>query len=115
MEMCYGGALVLPSSYAVMDEDEMTYVEGGALTTGQKAAIIAGIAIGGVALFVALAYGQVWLASCIIKKVCKTSIKVLMKKNAAACVGMIATFITTSLGVSATATTACISAVLKNL
>ncbi len=30
MEMCYDGALVMPSSYAVMDEDEMMYVEGGA-------------------------------------------------------------------------------------
>lgn len=29
MEMCYDGALVLPSSYAVMDEEEMTYVDGG--------------------------------------------------------------------------------------
>ena len=31
MEMCYDGALVMPSSYAVMDEEEMTYVEGGAI------------------------------------------------------------------------------------
>ncbi|SCP99846.1 hypothetical protein SAMN05421730_10654 [Anaerobium acetethylicum] len=30
MEMCYDGALVMPSSYAVMNEEEMTYVEGGA-------------------------------------------------------------------------------------
>jgi len=29
MEMCYDGALVMPSRYAVMDSDEMTYVEGG--------------------------------------------------------------------------------------
>lgn len=29
MEMTYDGALVMPSSYAVMDEEEMTYVEGG--------------------------------------------------------------------------------------
>lgn len=29
MEMCYEGALVMPSSYAVMNEDEMMYVEGG--------------------------------------------------------------------------------------
>lgn len=29
MEMCYDGTLVMPSSYAVMSEDEMTYVEGG--------------------------------------------------------------------------------------
>lgn len=29
MEMCYDGALVMPSSYAVMSEDEMTYVDGG--------------------------------------------------------------------------------------
>ena len=29
MEMCYDGALVLPSSYAVMDEEEMCYVDAG--------------------------------------------------------------------------------------
>lgn len=29
MELCYDGALVLSSSYAVMDEEEMTYTEGG--------------------------------------------------------------------------------------
>lgn len=29
MEMTYGGALVMPSSYAVMDEEEMMYLEGG--------------------------------------------------------------------------------------
>ncbi len=29
MDMCYDGALVLPSSYAVMNEEEMTYTEGG--------------------------------------------------------------------------------------
>ena len=33
MEMCYDGTLVLPSSYAVMDEEEMTYVEGGSAKT----------------------------------------------------------------------------------
>lgn len=31
MEMCYDGALVMPSSYALMNEDEMMYVEGGSL------------------------------------------------------------------------------------
>lgn len=29
MEMTYDGMLVMPSSYAVMDEEEMTYAEGG--------------------------------------------------------------------------------------
>lgn len=27
--MCYDGALVMPSNYVVMNEEEMTYVEGG--------------------------------------------------------------------------------------
>ena len=27
--MTYGGALVMPSSYAMMDEEEMMYLEGG--------------------------------------------------------------------------------------
>lgn len=31
MEMCYDGALVMPSSYAMLDEEEMMYVEGGGL------------------------------------------------------------------------------------
>ena len=29
MEMTYDGALVMPSSFVAMDQDEMTYVEGG--------------------------------------------------------------------------------------
>lgn len=29
MEMCYNGALMMPSSYAMMDEEEMMYVDGG--------------------------------------------------------------------------------------
>ena len=36
MEMCYDGALVMPSSYAVMSEEEMTYVEGGWTYTLKK-------------------------------------------------------------------------------
>lgn len=29
MEMCYDNALVMPKSYSIMNEEEMTYVEGG--------------------------------------------------------------------------------------
>lgn len=29
MEMCYDGALVMPSNYVMMNEEEMTYLEGG--------------------------------------------------------------------------------------
>ena len=29
MEMCYDGALVMPNNYAVVSEEEMTYVDGG--------------------------------------------------------------------------------------
>ena len=29
MEMCYDGESVMPSSYGVMNEEEMTYMEGG--------------------------------------------------------------------------------------
>ena len=32
--MCYDGALVMPSSYAVMNEEEMIYVEGGGIPRG---------------------------------------------------------------------------------
>lgn len=36
MDMCYDGTLVMPSSYAMMDEDEMSYVEGGIRFTVKK-------------------------------------------------------------------------------
>ena len=42
MEMCYDGALVMPSNYAVMNEDEMTYVEGGGVP---RAAVAMGLDI----------------------------------------------------------------------
>ena len=29
MEICYDGALVMPKNYAVVNEEEMTYIEGG--------------------------------------------------------------------------------------
>ena len=29
MEMCYAGEIAMPSSYVVMNEEEMTYTEGG--------------------------------------------------------------------------------------
>ncbi|SEQ37943.1 hypothetical protein SAMN02910289_01890 [Lachnospiraceae bacterium RM5] len=29
MEMCYDGALVMPSNYVVMNDEEMCYLEGG--------------------------------------------------------------------------------------
>lgn len=40
MEMIYDGMLALPSSYAVMDEEEMTYVEGGGIPRSVAATII---------------------------------------------------------------------------
>ena len=40
MEMCYDGALVMPSGYAVMSEDDMTYVEGGAMSVKKAANLI---------------------------------------------------------------------------
>lgn len=38
MDMCYDGALVMPSSYAVMDEEEMMYLEGGSVITSYSTA-----------------------------------------------------------------------------
>ena len=49
MEMCYDGALVMPSSYALMSEDEMTYVEGGFHISQTTVQTICSIATLGVA------------------------------------------------------------------
>ena len=54
MEMCYDGALVMPSSYAVMDEEEMTYVEGGGWSTYKGLEALATITAIGAAAAAAL-------------------------------------------------------------
>ena len=41
MDMCYDGALVMPSSYAVMDEEEMCYAEGGGINIGMYRSYLA--------------------------------------------------------------------------
>ena len=47
--MCYDGALVMPSSYAVMNEDEMMYLEGGGEFSMHTAlTFIAGAIFGGI-------------------------------------------------------------------
>ena len=48
MVMTYDGALVMPSSYAVMNEEEMTYVEGGAEKTMTKNQCIDGLVAVGI-------------------------------------------------------------------
>ncbi len=45
MEMCYDEELVMPSSYAVMDEAEMTYVEGGGVG-GAAIGLVGGLGVG---------------------------------------------------------------------
>ena len=103
--MCYDGTLVMPSSYAVMSEDEMTYVEGGALSKLDKALIIGVCAASTVALTVALVYGQFALAAKIMGWTVK---KVVKKAGAAVVVGCI----TTTLGISSGAVWAAVNFLL---
>ena len=105
MEMCYDGTLVMPSSYAVMSEEEMTYVEGGALTTVDKAIIVGICVVSVAALTVAIVYGQLAFAAQILGWSVK---KVAKKAGAAAVVGCI----TASLGISGGAVWAVINFML---
>lgn len=43
MELCYEGALVMPSNYVILSDDEMTYVEGGATYSGATGWAVASI------------------------------------------------------------------------
>ena len=105
MEMCYDGALVMPSSYAVMNEEEMTYVEGG-MKAWQKAAIIAGVGAAGVGLVVALSYGQIWIGA----KIMKVAIGAYVHQLGAKAV---ATVVAGSLGISVGICTAAVTAILS--
>lgn len=58
MELCYDGALVMPSNYVVMSEEEMTYVEGGGkITVKGSASTAKKLARGGVTLIAATISG----------------------------------------------------------
>lgn len=93
MEMCYNGALVMPSNYTVVNSEEMTYIDGGALTKWQKVAVIGACVAATAALTVALVYGQFSLAA----KIMGFTIKqVVRKAGAASVVGCI----TATLGIS---------------
>lgn len=58
MELCYDGALVMPSSYAVMDEEEMMYVEGGIGVEAVCAIITTALAAGGATYGAGMAVGE---------------------------------------------------------
>lgn len=42
MEMCYNGAMVMPSNYAIISNDEMEYIDGGANGWWNSTGFIAG-------------------------------------------------------------------------
>ena len=96
--------MVLPASYAVIEEEEMMYLDGG-LTKVQKGLIIAGAIACGAALTVALVYGQIALAAKIMGFTFK---KMAKKMGAKAVAGVVAS----SLGVSTTVTFAALNFLL---
>jgi hypothetical protein len=63
MEMCYNDALVMPSNYVVMDNNEMEYVDGGldimsvklagAIFNTAIGAIIGGVGVGAITSYIA--------------------------------------------------------------
>jgi len=44
MEMCYNGNLVMPKNYAVVDNDEMEYIDGGASFSRAWIAVVVDVA-----------------------------------------------------------------------
>ena len=68
MEICYDGALVMPKNYAVVDEEEMEYVEGGfAIPTwlvGGTINLALGVICGNVSSFLAKAAKSQITAAC---------------------------------------------------
>ena len=69
MEKCYDGALVMPNNYAVVDAEEMTYVDGGVALpnwlVGGAINYAIGLACGGIAAFLNSAKNQCIKAACV--------------------------------------------------
>ena len=45
MELTYQNQMLLPASYTVLSEEEMTYIEGGAITASDATAAVLNFAI----------------------------------------------------------------------
>jgi hypothetical protein len=82
--MTYDGALVMPNAYVAIPNDEMEYVEGGAITASQKAWIIGVAIVSAVAIAAALWLGAWAVAAKIFGVALKT---IVVKAGAAAVVG----------------------------
>lgn len=64
MDMCYDGVLVMPCNYAVVAQDEMTYIEGGkTITTKGTAKYLKNYAASLMASWFALAGGYTYAAA----------------------------------------------------
>lgn len=64
MEMCYDGALVMPSNYVAMDDEEKMYIDGGRKITITLVGVAA--AIGGYAAKTVAKKGAAWLCGKIV-------------------------------------------------
>lgn len=89
--------LSLPMNYTVLDQDEMMYLDGGALSSSDRAWLIGAAFAATVVIGVALWYGAWHLAARMMGFTVKT---VARKAGAAAVVGALATFVGISVGLA---------------
>ena len=99
--MTYDGALVMPSSYAVMNEEEMCYVEGG-LSWDQAAKIGTGIlAVIGACNTIVTAFQNAIKFGKWIKGIAQSTFVKGIATKVSAAIGRIVTWISSHLGVIA--------------
>ena len=79
MEMCYDGALVMPSNYAVMSEDEMMYVDGGFKAKSSTVAKVIDVSITVILALAGIASGVSMIGE-ILRRNSKGAIMVLTSK-----------------------------------
>lgn len=85
MEMCYDGALVMPSSYAVMNEEEMMYVEGGGIQSIVEQ-VIAGCIVTAIGAVAKKAVGYITKAKVLSAlRACATAARVVWTAIKAGC------------------------------
>ena len=79
MEMCYDGALVMPSKFVVVDKEEMTYVEGGKVVTSTGTAkYLKNLSASLMASWYALAGGYTYAAAVSVASAVGVGVSVIM-------------------------------------
>lgn len=99
MEMTYDGALIMPSNYAILDEDEMAYIEGGLSWDNAKTIAVGILAVVGACNTVMAAFNNAVKWGSLVKGISEAAFVSGVASKVSATIGKITAWISQFAGI----------------